>query len=739
MQLPPPIFSIFPTAHEIKEARALQRKRHFETILRINSGNSMSVLFAVDGTMSLADNRQEMPLTPLNNEIFSMLSAEPLTAAVEHWIKMQVRWIVWTLASLERRSVYKYMCVLLSKRNIAEAVAYRLATYSRCVSESPFKDLAIANTPHARRRFAKQGSMSPLQRCTDIASMVWPLVLCFSCSGASDNMSLEVTDGWWWTRASIDAQLHSQVQKGKLFDGCRIAVFAATFTTEGETTLKLSFNGTKKASKRAPFGFIRPSYLQRGLSVRSISADGGAVFGVTVEVLHIAQSMIKFTKHLKMPLSQGKQKQQQGQAEVVQYILDMSEIREMRNQLDRQRCAQQESVVSDDEMSLDSLLCNLGCDDWVAKIIKAHSNGDGRDELSETEEREVHRAMQKFEVLRQQTAERLMREMSNTVEMQESSYVDVLTRCTTSGAECWVRFNMEGPESAPQLVKGTIVFLSNLRPLRTMSSVPALLTTRNTELKKIGFSNAIGRSLSVSFEPLGSLRLFLNSFPSAEDRNGREVSIMCRVVFWREESQKEDGGQSFLDIICTDDSRVSVVLRYPVPSEVRRSLSWLVVGQWIEISLGLLKSIDVKHEILLVTRHDRTMVRAVASREQVADALKQIVAAQDEAERNRYLALRSNRTTFSVEAESCERFRIGRVAIHACKQQGTTFTCLGFCLDERGTQVGKELQLSIESHLLAPSFQNLLTPSFALEQPLFNVVCSKIGETLKVIHIEQHF
>jgi hypothetical protein len=67
----------------------------------------------------------------------------------------------------------------------------------------------------AAQHFSKRGAMSPLQRCSDIACFVWPMVLCFSAlppssaplQPAAGSTRLRVTDGWWWTTAQLDADL----------------------------------------------------------------------------------------------------------------------------------------------------------------------------------------------------------------------------------------------------------------------------------------------------------------------------------------------------------------------------------------------------------------------------------------------------------------------------------------------------------------------------------------------------
>jgi hypothetical protein len=64
--------------------------------------------------------------------------------------------------------------------------------------------------------------------------------------------------------------------QGKLVDGCKIAVFGATFTTRdsasGRSTmcLRLTYNNVRKAQHDARLGYISPGHLQPGISIASI-------------------------------------------------------------------------------------------------------------------------------------------------------------------------------------------------------------------------------------------------------------------------------------------------------------------------------------------------------------------------------------------------------------------------------------------------------------------------------------
>ena len=54
---------------------------------------------------------------------------------------------------------------------------------------------------------------------------------------------------------------------------------------------KLSVNSVRRCYSYAPLGFVSPSALGRGLSVKSLSLGGGPVFAVRLRVLLISHQV----------------------------------------------------------------------------------------------------------------------------------------------------------------------------------------------------------------------------------------------------------------------------------------------------------------------------------------------------------------------------------------------------------------------------------------------------------------
>lgn len=149
------------------------------------------------------------------------------------WITMQSRWVIWTLASWERSFPHKHLTMLFRGYHILYAILWRCKAYFRSqFAHLPPLPHSIYKSRNCRvsaeEHFARNGSMSPLQRCCDIREFLWPMTLCFSArktTSPSGSVSLsspaaasvpwhfEASDGWWWTAVSLDADLTSLVER----------------------------------------------------------------------------------------------------------------------------------------------------------------------------------------------------------------------------------------------------------------------------------------------------------------------------------------------------------------------------------------------------------------------------------------------------------------------------------------------------------------------------------------------
>lgn len=345
--------------------------------------------------------------------------------------------------------------------------SYSASNVTEVITEDRITTLKRKRSPgnlSAREHFKKRGSMSPLQRCSDIVFMVWPLVLVLSVrssvkiasesdssrdvleiggqttdnesrragshfnEGIHNNMrnrkiknvppflgdcislkditpvpgtipgppglsvrTYEVTDGWWWTKAVLDPELNRLVEMGVLSDGCKIAVFAAQFEIESGSEnasccIKLAINSVRKGSCSAALGFLPPSALGRGLSLKSLSLGGGPVFAIRVKVLLVCPQMVKVTAEVSkgdqnqkrkkdIPAPSGSSRSHSGGGDRDSVgggravVLDECEANELRAIISKRSSLIEDSLEGDEQLSLASILDYLGCDDWLVDFF----------------------------------------------------------------------------------------------------------------------------------------------------------------------------------------------------------------------------------------------------------------------------------------------------------------------------------------------------------------------------------
>jgi hypothetical protein len=170
---------------------------------------------------SIADNSNTFSRGNIIESILHDLRICHLSNLDKLWIQGQIRWIIWTLSSHERRVPIKFLGNLLNYNNIFEITKYRYAQYSNnteLLKPTKFESSRSIQVP--KKRFVNRASMSPLQRCSDIHTLIWPLLLCIAISieneegkDEENKLTIEVTDGWWWTRVQLDFQLQQLVTK----------------------------------------------------------------------------------------------------------------------------------------------------------------------------------------------------------------------------------------------------------------------------------------------------------------------------------------------------------------------------------------------------------------------------------------------------------------------------------------------------------------------------------------------
>lgn len=184
----------------LKSTSALEQTKLIERLnllSKLNSSNALEVKFS-DGIHFEFGK---------NCEIVSMVENQ-LGSKLHLWIQMQLRWIIWTLASHERKTT-ELASKLLTEDNVIHCIRTRFQIYNRLlptVSRNPTRVQPIVSSAE---HFSKAGVMSHLERCCDIKLLTWPLIVCFS---IQDGEYL-ITDGWWWNKVLLDRGLKELIFK----------------------------------------------------------------------------------------------------------------------------------------------------------------------------------------------------------------------------------------------------------------------------------------------------------------------------------------------------------------------------------------------------------------------------------------------------------------------------------------------------------------------------------------------
>jgi hypothetical protein len=205
------------TSHTLTSAAAYQmiledqwRTDRLRTLLRLTSSDWKGLHFS-----KLPSGRERIALvsesqTNFVSEVVSSFAraiGSSLSESLTNWIQMQLQWIVWTLASHERRSK-RHFGNLLTLENILACLQHRHSMYTNTALFSPQSLLS----KHRHSKFRGQIMMSPLQRCSEIRTFLSPLVVCLSLKTARDKShEMLISDGWWWVTALPDPIIQTKL------------------------------------------------------------------------------------------------------------------------------------------------------------------------------------------------------------------------------------------------------------------------------------------------------------------------------------------------------------------------------------------------------------------------------------------------------------------------------------------------------------------------------------------------
>jgi hypothetical protein len=193
----------------------------------------------------------------------------------------------------------------------------------------------------------------------------------------------------------------------------------------------------------------------------------------------------------------------------------------------------------------------------------------------------------------------------------------------------------------PQFEVGKSLSVTNVKKIRSSSAIPLLLAGNTSTVRPLSVVSTIPSvlprgQLTVAGSDVLVLCQLCDVITHCPRINGgrsidvgaivnAEVSFTCTLVDWSKDSEtngSSSGGAVNLLLFGVDESRMCVLLSYVLPSEVDLTkLSWLVKGGVIEVQCALVLQLDLEHDILRVSRSDRTTVRTVQTTSLVAPLL----------------------------------------------------------------------------------------------------------------------
>ena len=192
------------------------------------------------------------------------IDAEALS---DRWLLNHSRWIIWKLASIERRFPFEAGGKQLSFQRLIGKLKYRYEKEVRCGMRSSIRKVLnkdVSSTTTMILCVSKIHTMGELSTTSS------------SKPSGSKSLMIELTDGWYGVKAILDEHLKCKVEKSIIQTGTKIAVCSATLIGAGDgidpldgsydsmqpdspVYLILSSNATRLAARGSRLGFVKPS------------------------------------------------------------------------------------------------------------------------------------------------------------------------------------------------------------------------------------------------------------------------------------------------------------------------------------------------------------------------------------------------------------------------------------------------------------------------------------------------
>ena len=284
---------------------------NFVLILRLTQVIEMTSMSATMFRFRIIDFVNELPtgLTCTGDtigpeDLISLLkvSVDSPHLLTESWVRNQWRWVVWKLASYERRFPSVFGGKYLNPRNVFQELCHRYnkeCSKSRrsalkrifekddissrymvlCVSSVSVPPPAVPEDQQSQQKAQEPQQGNPSDGSNPNANCLW----------------IELTDGWYPVKVQLDEYLSKALMCGKIYEGQKLRICGAQRcgSDSGQDPLeapdsvwfRIFVNGTRRAEWDAKLGFQKSKAFT--VSLFSLKDMGGPIPSVEVCVLRV--------------------------------------------------------------------------------------------------------------------------------------------------------------------------------------------------------------------------------------------------------------------------------------------------------------------------------------------------------------------------------------------------------------------------------------------------------------------
>ncbi|XP_073144754.1 protein BREAST CANCER SUSCEPTIBILITY 2 homolog B-like isoform X2 [Henckelia pumila] len=208
----------------------------------------------------------------------------------KEWVANHYKWIVWKLASYERRFPGKFLGKFLTVSNVLEELKYRYEREAVHGHRSAIRKILDGDVAPSSMMVL---CITSLCEYGDPKSGPQSLALEGHVNGG--DAKIELTDGWYSVKALLDEPLSQQLASRKLFLGQKLRIWGAKLCgwigpispLEGSHTsfLSLHLNGTYRCHWAERLGFCKSAGAP--LAFRCIKSTGGTIPSTLIGITRI--------------------------------------------------------------------------------------------------------------------------------------------------------------------------------------------------------------------------------------------------------------------------------------------------------------------------------------------------------------------------------------------------------------------------------------------------------------------